>query len=321
MLNLNPNKSLLLLAPMQGITTPLFRSELAKIGGMDAVATEFVRISQDNQALSPFERISNLPLQIQFMASNTNTLTNVVKRHIDLGLINSNDWIDLNAGCPSKRVNSRGAGAALLCNPENLLKMLEALRDIWSGVLSVKIRLGFNSTDEFNELLSILKDAPLDFITIHAKTRAEAKDPTATTHNSYLTMAASTLPYPVIGNGDLWSAADALKLKNECGLTGVMFGRPAVANPYIFREYRALEEGKSLPSNNERRSNVINFMKELLNKFQETKIPIGAWKELSHYFAENPLIGKNFFDTTKRLTTYNECSNVVDSLSHRLGAT
>lgn len=301
----------LLLAPMQGITTPLFRDAVIRLGGVDLVATEFVRIGQENQKVPPFVRHS-VPLQIQFMAKDPQVLATVIHK-MQPEQIKPDDWLDLNAGCPSKRVNSHGAGAALLCDPKKLRLMLEEIRGVWQGVLSVKIRLGFNSVTEFDTLLEVLKDAPLDFITIHAKTRAAATLDSSAIHKELLAQAAQVLPFPVIGNGEIWSAAEALTLIKECGLRGVMFGRPAIANPFIFKEVRDLLIGLQPSSDEERKKQLLSFIRSLLKEFQalNNRSLCGAWKELCFWFSKNPLLGLTLFEKTKRLTTLTQCEEVL----------
>jgi len=312
---LQPNEPVLLLAPMQGITTPVFREEVIKLGGVDLVATEFVRISHAKQNISSFKRHC-VPLQIQLMAAETEILVQALKNFLNHQLIKTGDWLDLNAGCPAKRVNSHGAGAALLNSPEKLRKMIDAMRQFWTGPLSIKIRLGYNSINEFSTILQALKNAPLDFITIHAKTRQEStplNQDSVPIHQECLALASEILPYPVIGNGELWTASQAIDLIKSCHLRGVMFGRPAIANPLIFSEFRNL--WKNLNPYNNQKKNLTQFMQNMLTSFKNNEKKnqniCGAWKELAFWFSRNPLIGSQFFEKTKRLTTLTECEEIL----------
>ena len=311
------NEPVLLLAPMQGITNPIFREALINIGGMNLVATEFVRISQENQNIVPIKRHS-IPLQIQLMASNPTVLAGGLQHLLNNGTIKEDDWLDLNAGCPAKRVNSRGAGAALLSSPEKLLEMILAIRSVWNAKLSIKIRLGIKNALEFSEILDALKSAPIDFITIHAKTREDALNSEATINKEALKEASRGLPYPVIGNGDLWNAQDGINLVRECNLRGVMFGRPAVANPFIFNEFRTLWNNGQLESESIRCKMMQDFIQQHLKKVMEQETSehslIGAWKELTFWFARNPLIGEDFFNTTKYLCTLQACQDYQDQV-------
>ena len=107
------------------------------------------------------------------MASDPEHLRDHIVYVKDKGLLNEKSLIDLNVGCPSKRVNSRGAGAALLCEPKKLKDMICKVRDIHSGTLSVKTRVGYQSDEDYPEILQMLKDCPIDFISIHARTKQD----------------------------------------------------------------------------------------------------------------------------------------------------
>ncbi len=297
----------LMLAPMEGITNRYFRDEICRVSDVDIVATEFIRITSSKQKIKPFPT-HLVPLQVQFMASDPDMLRDSIVFVKDKGLLNEESLIDLNVGCPSKRVNARGAGAALLCEPKKLKDMICKIRDIHSGPLSVKTRVGYQSDEDYPNILSMLKDCPIDFISIHARTKKDGY--TAPVNLVYLKKAVETLPYPVIGNGEIWTAIDAIKMIKETGVAGVMCGRGAVSNPFIFSEIRASLDS-NLPKIEFSKKDLINFTINLFTKYQSVKKEtgkryIGCAKENCVWLSRNPKLGPSFFQSIKRMSNIDE---------------
>ena len=295
------NKSpLLFLAPMEGITNYDFRSLIEKHASADVFATEFIRITGPRQKVAAIKK-HKAPLQVQFMASNGDELASCISFLKQKNIIDDSTWIDLNVGCPSKRVNAHGAGAALLCKPDKLIAMIEKLRAVHSGTLSVKTRVGYQSAEDYPRILAKLKYAPLDFITIHARTKKAGYKEPVNLH--YLQEAVQTLPYPVVGNGEINSAEDALHMLQETGVKGLMCGRGAIRNPFLFSDIRDALQGKK-PK--ERREELINFALELIECYQENPKKIGLFKEFAFWLSRNPSIGKEYFDTVKRMLSFED---------------
>ena len=135
--------------------------------------------------------------------------------------------------------------------------MICKVRDIHSGTLSVKTRVGYQSDEDYPEILQMLKDCPIDFISIHARTKQDGY--TAPVNLRHLKKAVETLPYPVIGNGEVWTASDALKMIKETGVSGVMCGRGAVSNPFIFTEIKTIFDS-NLPKVGFTKNDLIKFI-------------------------------------------------------------
>ena len=303
---------LLMLAPMEGLTNGGIRELILDIGGVDVVATEFIRITSANQRIKPIHRHSQGLLQIQFMASEPEALAGVILTLKKREIIRDNDWIDINVGCPSRRVNASGAGAALLREPKKLMRMISATRVAHpDGRLSMKTRLGYDSSEDFPSLLETLAAAPLDLLTIHARTKKGCYDP-GTLQLEPLQQAVAALPYPVIGNGDVFSLEEAARML-KTGVAGLMCGRGAMVNPFLFRDLRAFfEHGEPRIDDTERASALASFIHRYLTYLKEredetrTGSRVGTFKEFATWFSRNPLIGKSFFQSIKRLTTLSE---------------
>ena len=303
---------LLMLAPMEGLTNGGIRELILDIGGVDVVATEFIRITSPNQRIKPIHRHSQGLLQIQFMASEPEALAGVIRSLKKREVIRDTDWIDINVGCPSRRVNASGAGAALLREPNKLIRMISATREAHpDGRLSMKTRLGYDSSEDFPSLIKTLADAPLDLLTIHARTKKGCYDP-GTLQLEPLQHAAESLPYPVIGNGDVFSLAEAARML-KTGVAGLMCGRGAMVNPFLFRDLRYFfEHGELAIDETERLSDLASFTLRYLLYLKEQEVEtrigsrVGTFKEFATWFSRNPLIGKPFFQSIKRLSTLSD---------------
>lgn len=304
----NNQTPLLALAPMEGLTNPLVRELIIKAGGVDLVATEFIRITGVKQKITPPVRHS-VPLQIQLMGASACDVVGCFKRLKDQGVILDDDYLDLNTGCPSRRVMNKGAGAGILKRLDCLSETILGMRAAHSGPLSLKTRTGYATEADFNALIDTLKSLPLDFITMHARFGVSSySDPV---QPAFLKQAVKALPFPVIGNGDIWTARDAVTMLKESCVKGIMCGRGALANPFIFNDIRnELKEAKVEINPQERSEELLNFALEFLEHYvtepRDSKIPLGPVKEFFFWFSKNPLIGKQFFHNIKRLQSVAE---------------
>ena len=303
-----------MLAPMEGVTNSYFREMVVELGAVDVVATEFVRLSQERQNIAPITRHS-VPLQIQLMGVTPEIIGSCLIFLKEKGRIHDDDWIDLNVGCPSKKVNSKGAGAALLLEPKKLVKIVETMREHHSGPLSIKTRVGYQTDENYIDILEALSDCPIDFIAIHARTRcAGYSEPV---NLEYLSQATSKLPFDVIGNGDVWTAKDGITMLNETGVAGIMCGRGAIANPYLFNDIREFKAEKPPLSLEYQRIRLLTFAVKLLETYQadtSKKNFIGTSKEFCMWLSKNPALGKPFFQAVKLCRNVPEILEVLQSL-------
>lgn len=152
--------------------------------------------------------------------------------------------VDLNMGCPVRKVVRSGAGAALMTDLGRAGACLEALRRVVRGTLSVKIRAGWTEGSiNFLEVGRLAQARGVDLITLHPRTRAQGYGGQADW--SLVRALAAEVSVPVVGNGDVGSAEQALARLRQCGCAGVMIGRAALSTPWIFREAELLAEGRA----------------------------------------------------------------------------
>jgi len=240
-----------LLAPLAGVSDSPFR-QLAREQGAAGVYTEMVsadglvrgqKATLDYIEFEPHER----PIGIQIFGSEPAIMADAARVLSDLPAERRPDLIDINMGCPVRKVVNRCAGAALLQDVPRIERIVRGMVDASSVPVTAKIRLGWDgSTQNVVEVSKALAGAGAAAVAIHARTRAEKFEGTA--HWEMIGEARRAVSIPVIGNGDVRSPEDALRMLRETGCDAVMMGRAAFGDPWVFRRARAAwERGESLP--------------------------------------------------------------------------
>ncbi len=231
---------LLVLAPMQDVTDPAFMRTLARVGSLpDLFVTPYFRSTPTTCALAEQNlrciegNETGVPIEAQLAGNDAAALVRDARHLLTLPVCG----INLNAGCPSPLVNRHGAGAGLLREPDNFRAVLQALRHaVPGGKFSVKCRLGWAEDTEFEALLALLAEAQPDMLTVHARTRKDLYG--GTPRFEHVSRAVRTMSCPVLANGDLQTPEQVLRCLEDTGAAGVMIGRGAVRNPFIFRQLR-----------------------------------------------------------------------------------
>jgi len=235
-----------ILAPLEGVGHPAWRALAAEPGGVGLVCTEFVSIggAPFNPASLAREvvKVPGIPLSVQLLGQDPDRLAAAAGIVAGAGA----DVVDLNLGCPARGVVGRGAGAALLRDPERLEALVRQVRAAVPGCLSAKMRAGFDGSDRAVEIAERLQAAGIDFLTVHPRRRADFY--TGVADWRLVRLLASRLRIPVVGNGDCWYARDALRLQAATGCAAVMLGRSAIRNPWIFAQIAALRAGTPPPA-------------------------------------------------------------------------
>jgi tRNA-dihydrouridine synthase len=208
--------------------------------------------------------------------------------------------IDVNLGCPAKEVVGRGAGAALLRDPEAVRRLLARVRVALSGTLSAKVRLGFDDTELAFEVAEAAAAAGVDFLTVHPRCRCDFYDGVADWR--WTRDIQARLPIPVVGNGDCWYAADALQLMAEARCAAVMIGRPALRNPWIFSQIAALREGRE-PIRPDGAA-LVAWLRRVATRYQEAfgkrRTVVRLLKELINHLGRAVADGGTFRDAALR---------------------
>ena len=234
------------LAPMEDVTDLSFRL-ICKEFGADIVYTEF--ISSDGLIRSARKSLSKLinsekerPVGIQIFGGDPIVMAEAARISEDAGP----DFIDINAGCWVPKVAQRGAGAGLLKDMKQMQAIIHAVKTAVSVPVTLKTRLGWDSNSiTIFDVAKICADEGLATLTIHARTRDQHHDGEA--NWDWIRAVKEKAELPIIGNGDIRVARDAVDMFNHTGCDGVMVARGAVSNPWIFSDIKSLREHGALP--------------------------------------------------------------------------
>lgn len=229
----------LLLAPMEDVSDPPFRA-LCKQQGADMMYTEF--ISSEGLIRDAHKSVQKLdiydyerPIGIQIFGGNMESMiqaTKIVEQA-------NPDVIDINYGCPVKKVVCKGAGSGILQDIPKMVKLTEAVVKATNKPVTVKTRLGWDEDTKYIvEVAERLQDVGIQGISIHGRTRKQMYKGDAKWDLIRDTKNNPRLTIPVFGNGDIDSPEKALQYKNEYGVDGLMIGRAAIGYPWIFKEIK-----------------------------------------------------------------------------------
>lgn len=236
---------ILALAPMQGVTDLPFLRLMAGYGGADVYFTEYFRVyatSRLNKHIlkSLTQNPTGRPVIPQMIGDDIPALVRTARELQQYPV----PAVDLNLGCPAPVVYRKGAGGGLLREPKRLDAILGALRDAVQVPFTVKTRIGFDSAEVFAELLPIFAKHSLDLLTVHARTVKEMYR--SEVHYDFIARAVGALRCPVLANGNVYSAQKAAEVLKLTGARGLMIGRGAIRNPWLFRQIREHQRGEEV---------------------------------------------------------------------------
>lgn len=261
----------LFLAPMAGITDRDFRLIVRRIGGVGLVAMEFLPSKGMVRRDAYVERLSHFvdeerPIAIQIYGSDVATMTAAAERVEEMGA----DICDINMGCPANKVLAGCAGAALMGDLKLAEGIISAVRQRVTIPLTVKFRLGLDEKREsFLELGRICEANGVDAVAMHARNAKQKFR--GESHWAKIGELKEALNIPVIGNGDILSADDAVRMMEETGCDGVMVGRGATRNPWIFQQAAArlgYTENRE-PTLGERRRLILDHFQTVVDREDE----------------------------------------------------
>jgi tRNA-dihydrouridine synthase B len=250
------------LAPMAGWTDAAFRS-ICKEHGAGACYTEVTSaegIRRDSQKTFQLLRVSEMdhPIAGHIFGKSVDAMVEAAQYIEQLGCF---DWIDINCGCPVRKVVRRGAGAALMKEPEEIGAIVRAVKKAVSLPVTVKTRIGFSpGFPDHLTIAKIVEDAGADMIAVHGRLACNFHKGDADLEK--LGEIKQVLRIPVIGNGGVFSPKDAAEMVRVSGVDGIMIGRGAVGNPWLFEQIRNPDAG--LPSLAKRREIIETHLLRLV---------------------------------------------------------
>lgn len=278
----------LLLAPMEDVSDPPFRA-LCKEQGADVVYTEF--ISSEGLIRSAQKSVMKLdiyekerPVGIQIFGANLESMLQT----IDIVEKSNPDIIDINFGCPVKKVVSKGAGAGILKDIDLMVKLTSEMVKRTSIPITVKTRLGWDdSTIKIVEVAERLQDVGIKAIAIHGRTRAQMYKGNADWNLISEVKNNKRMHIPVFGNGDVNSPEKARIMRDDYGLDGAMIGRASIGNPWFFKQVKKyLNTGISVssPSLEERIYTAKRHLEMAINWKGERLGLLETRRHYSNYF-------------------------------------
>ena len=239
----------IMLAPMEDISDPPFRQICRKLGA-DVVFTEFIAseglIRDAAKSMRKLEfREEERPIGIQIFGHSVDAMVMAARVAEEA----NPDFIDLNFGCPVRKIVNKGGGAALLQDIPLLLKITEAVIKSVQKPVTVKTRLGWDESSKIIVQLALqLQDVGISALTIHGRTRAQLYSGKADWTLIGEVKANPLISIPIIGNGDVVDGPSAAAMKAQTGVDGIMIGRGATGNPWIFSQVKNyLKTGENLP--------------------------------------------------------------------------
>lgn len=225
------------LAPMQDITDLPFINLVDTFGGPDFYVTEYFRVYESsclNKHIlkSITKNTTGKPVVAQMIGNDVPSLVRTARELQNFPVAG----IDLNLGCPAPVVYRKCAGGGLLREPQKVDQILGALREVVTMPFTVKTRIGFDSPAVFETMLGIFAKHSLDLLTVHARTVKERYE--SEVHYEYIRRAVESLSCPVMANGNIYSPRKADEVLAFTGARGLMIGRAAIRNPWLFRQVR-----------------------------------------------------------------------------------
>lgn len=238
----------LALAPMEDVTDPPFRALCKKLGA-DLMYTEFISseglIRDAQKSLEKLDLLPNeSPVGIQIFGASEVSMVQAAEIATQAGP----DMIDINFGCPVKKVVTKCAGAGALQDIPRLLRITESVVKATHLPVTVKTRLGWDDNNKIIvELAEQLQDLGIQALTVHGRTRAQLYRGEADWTLIGKIKENPRMHIPIIGNGDISSGEKALEAKKRFGVDGVMIGRASIGNPWIFKEIKQYMLGNTEP--------------------------------------------------------------------------
>ena len=304
----------LLLAPMEDVSDPPFR-RLCKLHGADMLYSEFISSEglirdaiKSRQKLDIFDY--ERPVGIQIFGGDEEAMALSAKIVATV----RPDLVDINFGCPVKKVVSKGAGAGVLKDIDLMVRLTKAVVSSTDLPVTVKTRLGWDeSSINIEEVAERLQDVGISALTIHARTRSQMYK--GHSDWSYIAKVKNNprIHIPIFGNGDIDNPQKALEYRNKYGVDGIMIGRAAIGYPWIFREikhYFATGELLSPPTIADRVAAARNHLIWSVEWKGERQGVLEMRRHYANYFKGLP----NFKEHRQRLVTLDSAAEIVTAL-------
>lgn len=295
------------LAPMAGITDkPMRRMVHAKSGGDVALISEMVAINALSRKNAKTYRIADVrdepyPVIVQLVGADEVLFADAAQLAAELGAAG----IDINMGCPVRKIITGGAGSALMKNPEQAAKIIKSVKNAVKLPVSVKFRKGWdNNSVNATDFAKMCEASGAEFITVHGRTRAQGYSGTADWN--IIKEVKTAVKIPVVGNGDVTSPQSAAEMIKQTGCDGVMIGRAALGAPWLTGEIAKYLKTGSLPQKQPAQE-VKNTLLEhisLLTEYYGEKLALALSRKYVCWYSKNFRDAKRFRENYMKINDY-----------------
>ncbi len=302
------SKPLYALAPLAGFTDLPFRSVVKKFG-VDLTVSEMISSNAlVHNSKKTYKMLEKSPLEDPYSIQIAGSDLDIIRRAVEI--VNEQDGvsvIDLNCGCPAPKVVNNLQGSSLLTDLPQMGKVIETIKKYSDKeYTSVKFRLGFNEKNHV-EIARLCEESGADFIAVHGRTRAGRYK--APVDYDAIAEVKASVSIPVIANGDIDSPAKAQWVLEHTGADGVMIGRAAVGNPWIFRQ---IKEGMEKPSSALVKEVVLEHFDQMIEYYDKYGAVI--FRKNLHSYSKAGYKGASIFrDTVNRIEDPGEMREVVEA--------
>jgi tRNA-dihydrouridine synthase B len=301
------------LAPMQDVTDLSFMRVAAHYGAPDYFFTEFFRVHGQSRPekhilRSITENQTGRPIFAQLIGEHVADMVRTVKDLLHYPVAG----IDLNMGCPAPKIYKKNVGGGLLRDPDKIDSLLGAMRDAIPGLFTVKMRIGFDSTENYERVLGLINKHGINLLSVHGRTVKEGYR--SDVHYDFIRDAAKAVRCPVLANGNVSSAEKAAVVLTETAAAGVMIGRHAIRNPWIFRQIREKMGGQNVRPVT--LAEVREYVDRLYRETQQTGVPesahVAKMKKYLNFVGQSVDAEGTFLYDMRRTMTESELFAVCD---------
>ena len=309
------------LAPLAGYTHLAFRRIIRELGGLGLATTDLVHatslIAENRKSLALIEtHPEDRPLSIQIFGSKPDVLANAARWLADHGY----EGVDINMGCPMARINGQGGGARIACDRDSACELVEAVVNAVSLPVTVKMRLGWDSNSiTAPHLAAAFEQIGVAAITIHGRTRQQGFHGSVDL-DGITAVAAAVDHIPVIGNGDVRSPEDAIRMREITGCDAVAIGRGAMLDPWIFRRLQALTNDED-PDFELTADEQVDFLRRhfYLMVEQHDDYSCLLFRKFAGWYGARLGIPEDLEDRLRRFESFAEFDNITDEIRERHG--
>ena len=316
-IRIEPN---VVLAPMEGVTDLPFRRLIREIGGSGLTCTEFIASEGLKRGVGKMHDMAKFdadesPISIQIYGRRPEVMAEAAKIVQDMGP----SIIDINMGCPSKKVCAHSGGSALMKDPELARDIIRAVRAAIDLPLTVKMRSGFDHTQRnADDIAWIAQEEGAEAVTIHWRTRSDLYGGERMIDKIRETK--DKLSIPVIGNGDVIDIPSAIRMFEETGCDGVMVGRGAIRNPWSLLQISQHIQGEPITeiTAEDRRRVLLGYLESLNGRFRSERGILGRFKKISNYFTKGLPYGSDVRVLVLRSQSIEEAKDHLETYFERL---